>query len=63
MLYCTHEARASAIGKITELCVKIGTIRGDELSYTDARAVTDYLQMLKAEIEQEDKRTAGIERR
>lgn len=63
MLYYSHEARDSAMKRITELCVKIGTIRGDELNYTDARAVTGFLQMLKAEIEQEDKRMAGIERR
>ena len=56
MLYYTTEARRSAIDSIRDLQHKIGKIGGDKLSYLDASAAIQYLDLLKYEIIQEDVR-------
>jgi hypothetical protein len=55
MLYYSDEARKSAISSIKECILKIGTIPGQHLSYSDARKTTTFLNMLIDEIEKESK--------
>lgn len=56
MMYYSTNARQSAIKHIKQCAEKVGTINGNELSYLDARAISDYLYMLINEIEKEEER-------
>ena len=55
MLYYSDEARISAIESIRDCMKKISTIKGSELSYTDASKTNRFLSMLIDEIMKESK--------
>lgn len=55
MMYYSDEARLSAIENIRDCIKKISTIKGSELSYTDACKTNRFLSMLIDEIVKESK--------
>lgn len=62
MMYYSDEARMSAIESISDCIKKISTIKGSELSYTDASTANRFLSMLIDEIMKES-REQGKEKR
>lgn len=55
-LFYTKEARESHINRIEELQKKVATVSGNELNYTEATEIINYLRMLKVVIATENKR-------
>lgn len=51
--YNTVEGKQARVDKLTELIQKVGTIPGNYLSYTDARAVQEYLLECKRDIQKQ----------
>ena len=55
MMYYSDKARMSAIENIRDCIKKISTIKGSELSYTDASKTNRFLSMLIDEIVKESR--------
>lgn len=55
MMYYSDEARMSAINGIRDCIEKIGNVSCNQLSYTDARKMNTFLNMLIDEIKKESR--------
>lgn len=60
MIYYSDEARSKALESIDDLVIKIGKIKGSELSYTDACSINSFFGILQREIMKESKEQAKI---
>lgn len=60
MIYYNDKARGKALEIIDDLVIKIGKIKGSELSYTDACSINSFLGILQREIMKEIKEQAKI---
>lgn len=55
MMYCSHEARESAIKDIRSIIKTLGEVKSEELDYLTYRGTIKYLNDLIEQIEKEDK--------